>query len=341
MSEPARGARVTIENLTKSYGRVAVVRQVSIDVAPGEFCTILGESGSGKTTLLKVIAGFESFETGRLLRDGKDMGGVAIERRNIGMVFQHYSLFPHMTVRMNVGFGLEMRRRPRSEISRKVAEVLALVDLTGYGERMPSELSGGQQQRVALARSLVIDPSILLMDEPLGALDPALRRSIQLQLKTLHRALGLTIIYVTHDQAEALHLSDRIVIMNEGRIVQEGTPQDVYMKPRNAFVARFLGECNIFRDERGNEYAVRPEDVTIAKSAPGEVVDGHSTAVVEAVMFLGNGHKVIARSGEQEVMAYVANPLRVREYRPGDTIRYSFDAASAQRLESGPSHTRS
>jgi putative spermidine/putrescine transport system ATP-binding protein len=262
------------------------------------------------------------------------MCGVAIERRNIGMVFQHYSLFPHMTVSKNVGFGLEMRRRPRLEIGRKVEEALALVDLTGYGERMPSELSGGQQQRVALARALIIDPSILLMDEPLGALDPMLRRSIQLQLKTLHRALGLTIIYVTHDQAEALHLSDRIVIMNAGRIVQEGAPQDVYSSPRNAFVARFLGECNIFRDNGGCEYAVRPEDVTITKVVPRDPVDGCSTAVVEAVMFLGSGQRVIARSGTQQVTAYVSGIRRGNEYRPGDTICYSFDDASAHRLDS-------
>ncbi len=323
-----RGKSVRIEGLTKHYGSARVLDDLSIDIAPGEFCTLLGASGSGKTTLLKVMVGFEPFESGRVSIDGRDMRDVPVERRNIGMVFQNYALFPNMNVGANIGFGLEVRGMAKAAIARRVDDALAQVGLAGIADRPPAELSGGQQQRVALARALVIDPDILVMDEPLGALDKNLRQAIQLQLKQLHRALGLTIVYVTHDQDEALHLSDRIAIMDAGRIVQQGTPREVYFKPRTPFVATFLGECNVWNDAAG-PLALRPEHVAVTKA---EGAAGPGVAVVEAVIFLGGGQKIVARDGDRQVTAIVPYPVGAPELQIGERIRYSYDECSVHRF---------
>ena len=266
MTIPALGKAVSIRSLDKSYGATKALDGVSLEIAAGEFCTLLGASGSGKTTLLKTIAGFENYDTGAILIGGTDIGPVPVSKRNIGMVFQNYALFPHMSVRRNVAFGLEMRRLTKAEITSRVEEALALVDLTAYAERLPRQLSGGQQQRVALARALVIKPDILLMDEPLGALDKNLRQSIQLELKRLHAAVGATVVYVTHDQEEALFLSDRIALMDKGRIVQAASPRDLYDRPANRFVAGFLGECNFIPTPTGT-VAVRPEKLRVGLQA--------------------------------------------------------------------------
>ncbi len=242
----SKGRSIVFRDIGKRFGAFDALRAVSLEIVPGEFCTMLGPSGSGKTTLLKLVAGFEDPTSGTIEIGGRPMNGVPVAKRNIGMVFQNYALFPHMSVFDNVAFPLVMRSRPTAEIMQRVASILAIVDLAGLGERFPRQLSGGQQQRVALARALVFEPDLLLMDEPLGALDKNLRQSIQHELRRLHRALSVTIIYVTHDQEEALFLSDRIVVMNAGRVAQVGTPASIYNRPRTDFVARFLGDCNLF-----------------------------------------------------------------------------------------------
>ena len=242
--EPA-GAGLALRGIRKAFGTVAALDGIDLEVKPGEFLTILGPSGSGKTTLLKIVAGFELPEAGDVLLGGEDVTFTAPARRNVGMVFQNYALFPHMDVRRNIAFPLEVRRLPRPEIDRRVGETLALVDLAGYEGRLPRQLSGGQQQRVALARAIVFDPQLLLLDEPFGALDRKLREAMQLEVRRLQRRLGLTTVFITHDQEEALILSDRIAVMSRGRIVQVAAPSELYARPANAFVADFVGESNL------------------------------------------------------------------------------------------------
>jgi spermidine/putrescine ABC transporter ATP-binding subunit len=238
---------VDIVGVTKRYEAVVALDSVSLQIGEGEFFGLLGPSGSGKTTLLRAIAGFVQPDAGEIRVDGEDIRGKPVHRRDIGMVFQNYALFPHMAVFDNVAFGLSVRRRPQREIRGAVERMLALVRLAGLEARRPSQLSGGQQQRVALARALVTHPRVLLLDEPLGALDKRLRQQMQIELRQIQREVGITTVFVTHDQEEALTLSDRIAIFNEGRAVQVGTPAEVYERPRTAFAAHFLGDANFFR----------------------------------------------------------------------------------------------
>jgi putative spermidine/putrescine transport system ATP-binding protein len=236
-----------LAGVSKRFGEVRALDGVSLDIAPGELLTILGPSGSGKTTLLKVVAGFEAPDAGSVKVDGAEITSLPPARRDIGMVFQNYALFPHLTVAGNVAFPLEMRNVTRSEIDKRVAEALSLVELSGYGRRLPRQLSGGQQQRVALARAIVFNPRLLLLDEPFGALDRKLRETMQLEVRRLQRRLGLTTIFITHDQEEALVLSDRIAVMSQGTIQQVAGTAEIYERPANDFVADFVGESNIFR----------------------------------------------------------------------------------------------
>ncbi|CAM5186011.1 Putative spermidine/putrescine transport system ATP-binding protein OS=Bosea thiooxidans OX=53254 GN=SAMN05660750_02131 PE=3 SV=1 [Bosea thiooxidans] len=331
MNISALGKAVSIQSLGKSYGSTRALDGVSLNIAAGEFCTLLGASGSGKTTLLKTIAGFETYETGQILVDGVDVGPMPVSKRNIGMVFQNYALFPHMSVRRNVAFGLEMRRLAAKEIENRVDEVLALVDLTAYAERLPRQLSGGQQQRVALARALVIRPDILLMDEPLGALDKNLRQSIQLELKRLHAAVGATVVYVTHDQEEALFLSDRIALMDKGRIVQASTPRGLYEKPANRFVASFLGECNFIPSD-GQEIAIRPEKLRVGRDLPGcdKKLEGHVTAV----NFIGRGFRVMLDHRGAELAAEVDASDEIAALRVGTPVAFGFRSTDAMDIAS-------
>ena len=238
-------ALVRFDNVEKSYdGRTLVVRDLSLDVAPGEFLTLLGPSGSGKTTTLLMLAGFESPTAGEILLEGRPITRLPPHKRDIGMVFQNYALFPHMTVWQNVAFPLAIRGLPKHEIAERVARALAVVKLVDLESRRPLQLSGGQQQRVALARAFVFNPRLVLLDEPLGALDKQLREQMQYELKQIHEALDVTMVYVTHDQAEALTMSDRIAVFNAGRLQQVAAPRVVYEQPANAFVAQFIGESN-------------------------------------------------------------------------------------------------
>jgi putative spermidine/putrescine transport system ATP-binding protein len=269
-----RGAKVAYEEVEKSYGPVRALFPISLEVGSGEFFAILGPSGSGKTTLLGATAGFIPPSGGRILLNGQDVVGTPPFRRNIGMVFQQYSLFPHMTVAENIAFPLRMRKLPKTEVAARVREALEMVRLAGIGERRPNQLSGGQQQRVALARAVVYDPLLLLMDEPLGALDKNLREEMQVEIKRLQEALGTTVVYVTHDQHEAASLSHRIGIMNYGRLEQIGTPRDLYERPTNRFVASFLGEANLFevegheRDPAGGTTLWTRQGFTLRAGAP-------------------------------------------------------------------------
>jgi spermidine/putrescine transport system ATP-binding protein len=241
MTEPL----LDLQRVTKRFGAFTAVDDVSLAVAPGEFLTLLGASGSGKTTTLRMIAGFEHPEAGEILMDGQPITGLPPYRRDLNTVFQQYALFPHMTVRENVGYGLRMRNTARAEIADRVRKALDMVQLGALAERTPRQLSGGQQQRVALARALVNRPRVLLLDEPLGALDLKLRKEMQLELKHLNRQLGITFLYVTHDQEEALTMSDRVALMRRGRIEQLDTPRLMYERPVSKYVADFIGETNL------------------------------------------------------------------------------------------------
>jgi spermidine/putrescine transport system ATP-binding protein len=241
----AGGGHVSLVDLVKRFGDVEAVRNISLDVPPGEFFSLLGPSGCGKTTTLRLIGGFERPTSGRILLDGVDMAMTPPHKRNVNTVFQSYALFPHLNVAENVAFGLRFHDTPKDERSRRVADALALVHLSGFGARKPNQLSGGQQQRVALARALVLNPKVLLLDEPLGALDAKLRKALQIELKALQEEVGITFIYVTHDQEEALTMSDRIAVMSNGEIEQVGPPKQVYEEPVTAYVADFLGVSNL------------------------------------------------------------------------------------------------
>ncbi len=356
----ALGARVVFDRIEKRYGAVVAVNDVSLDIAPGEFVTLLGPSGSGKTTTLMMLAGFEIPTAGEIYVDDDPIAAVPPYRRNIGMVFQNYALFPHMTVGENIAFPLQMRRMSRAEIASKTGEVLELVGLPGYEGRYPRQLSGGQQQRVAVARALVFNPRVLLMDEPLGALDKQLRERLQLEIKALHEQLGVTIIYVTHDQEEALIMSDRIAVMNEGLIEQFGQPTDLYDEPATRFVADFIGESN-FIDGTLTQHdgatacvdvsglgelhaparpgyaagtvvalTVRPEKIVAAEngSAPGmNAVAG----VVEDVVFVGEMRRYVVRMpGGQRLVLKAQNRIGVQNFERGDPIRVCWNVADGR-----------
>ncbi len=285
-SASGSGASVTLSNLEKTYDRANAAKAVdgvSLDIRSGEFLTMLGPSGSGKTTTLMMIAGFETPTAGDISIDGKSVVAMPPYRRNIGMVFQNYALFPHLTVEENVGFPLKQRGVPKAERTKLVAEALELVHLPGYGARYPRQLSGGQQQRVAVARAVVFKPRLLLMDEPLGALDKQLRENLQLEMRRLHADLGITFIYVTHDQEEALTMSDRIAVMNDGKLAQVGSPEDLYDRPDNRFVAGFIGESNflpaIVRGLEDDVVVAECEGTLIRALCPGRPTSGQKVTL--------------------------------------------------------------
>lgn len=260
--------KLKVEQIAKYFGPTKVLQDLDLTVQKGELLTLLGSSGSGKTTLLQIISGLTEPTSGRLLIDGKDETWTPVHQRDIGVVFQNYALFPHLTIEENVAFPLRMRKLPSAEVARKVKNALEMVELGHVAQRFPRALSGGQQQRVALARCLVYQPGIILMDEPLGALDRQLRETMQMEIRRIHRESGATIIFVTHDQEEALALSDRICLMNEGRIVQIDTPQAIYEQPRSTFVAEFIGLSNILNGHvQGNQLVTRQGTFALPHSA--------------------------------------------------------------------------
>jgi putative spermidine/putrescine transport system ATP-binding protein len=270
------GVAVSLEHVVKRFGDVTAVDGVDLQVREGEFFSMLGPSGSGKTTCLRMIAGFEQPTEGRILLGGTDVSGLPPYQRDVNTVFQDYALFPHMTVAQNVSYGLMIRKVSKADRTARVNQALEMVRLGEFGDRKPGQLSGGQRQRVALARATVVEPKALLLDEPLGALDLKLRQEMQVELKELQRAIGITFIFVTHDQEEALTLSDRIAVFNEGRIEQLGTPQEIYERPASPFVAAFVGTSNLFDAEdskrilgREGVYSLRPEKITLRPAGAG------------------------------------------------------------------------
>ncbi len=345
-----------LEAVTKRYGEVAAVRDVSFRVEPGEFVTLLGPSGCGKTSTLRLVAGFLRPDQGHVVLHGARVDEVPPYERDIGMVFQNYALFPHMTVFDNVAFGLRMRRVPRREIGGRVAEALALVRLEGYADRHPSQLSGGQQQRVAIARALVIRPSLLLLDEPLSNLDAALRASMQFELRQIVQSVGVTTLYVTHHQEEALSMSDRVIVMSNGAVEQIGRPAEVYATPCSEFVARFLGRSNILR---GRAWAGEAGSLVVeletgarvrvagVEAAPGEpvalllrpeLVDlgpaGRSAVngfdgVVRQVAFMGAFVEYLVEAAGQAFLVQVAGGGRRQPFRPGDKVSVAWDPGHA------------
>ena len=358
----SHGARVVFDAIAKRYQAVRAVDGIDLDIAPGEFLTLLGPSGSGKTTSLMMLAGFEIPTDGEIYVDGEPIAAIPPYKRNIGMVFQNYALFPHMTVGENIAFPLKLRKLPKNEVRRRTAEALELVKLPGYEGRFPRQLSGGQQQRIAVARALVFNPRVLLMDEPLGALDKQLRESLQLEIKQLHDQLGVTIIYVTHDQQEALVMSDRIAVMNEGKIEQIGTPTGLYDTPRTRFVASFIGESNFFEgrliqgDERGSvvtiegagtlrapglvdlpvggaaTVTVRPEKIVFADgSTPSEGEMNQLDGIVESVIFVGEMRRYQVRVGNGESLVLKRqNRSGIRQYDRGDAVRVAWHVADTR-----------
>jgi putative spermidine/putrescine transport system ATP-binding protein len=291
----ATSAAVTLEGVEKRYGDVVAVAGVDLEVRDGEFFSMLGPSGSGKTTTLRMIAGFELPSAGRILLHGQDVTQVPPFDRDVNTVFQDYALFPHMTVAGNVGYGLVVRKVAKSERTQRVQEALRMVRLEGYGERKPGQLSGGQRQRVALARALVNRPRVLLLDEPLGALDLKLREEMQIELKAIQQQVGITFIYVTHDQEEALTMSDRLAVFNAGRIEQLGTPAEVYERPATRFVAGFVGTSNLLTGDvaaavlgRRGSFTIRPEKIHLAEPGTAVAGDEHSApGRIRAVVYLG------------------------------------------------------
>ncbi len=289
-----RGAEVRLEQLWKAYGEVIAVRDVSLTISPGEFITLLGPSGSGKTTTLMMIAGFVPPSHGEIYIDGRPVAKLPPQKRDLGMVFQNYALFPHMTVEQNIAFPLEMRRVPRAEARARVARALEMVQLPGYERRYPRQLSGGQQQRVALARAVVFEPRVLLMDEPLGALDKKLRQHMQLELKHIQQRLNVTVVYVTHDQEEALTMSDRVAVMRDGRIEQVGTPGELYEEPVSAFVADFIGESNFLAGRAADGATGGGAEVEV-ETAEGRRFRARMPApAVDAAILVRPGDAVIA-----------------------------------------------
>jgi putative spermidine/putrescine transport system ATP-binding protein len=293
-------ADVTLSGIRKTYGDVVAVDSLDLEIAQGEFFTMLGPSGSGKTTTLRIIAGFERPDSGRVLLRGRDVTNRPPYERDVNTVFQDYALFPHMTVAENVGYGLKVKGVARSERRRRVEEALELVRLPSFGARKPVQLSGGQRQRVALARAIVNHPQVLLLDEPLGALDLKLRQNMQIELKRIQQEVGITFVYVTHDQDEALAMSDRIAVFDHGRVEQIGTPADVYERPVNEFVAGFVGVSNVL-ERGGTQIAVRPEKIRMLDEGEQEGEPG----TVREVVYLGSVTRYVVeldRGGELVVM---------------------------------------
>jgi spermidine/putrescine transport system ATP-binding protein len=358
----ARDPVITIDHVVKRFGSYVAVEDADFAIERGEFFSLLGPSGCGKTTTLRMIAGFEQPSSGRILLDGKDVSRVPPYRRNVNTVFQHYALFPHMTVADNVAFGPRSQRVDAQETARRVEKLLSVVRLTPYTDRKPAQLSGGQQQRVALARALANYPSALLLDEPLGALDLKLRQAMQLELKRIQREVGITFIYVTHDQEEALTMSDRIAVMNEGRVEQIGTPQEIYHSPTSVFVANFIGVANLIpavvqhadadavtvvvagvhrvpvpaggqRPRPGSAamVMVRPERLRLSATAPA---DGTGVPVtVEHAVFQGPVVRCTLRAVDRsEIVAHVGPEQSLPALRPGLALWVGWDVDAARLL---------
>ena len=353
---------VKFDKVDKSYdGKVLVVKDLNLDIAEGEFITMLGPSGSGKTTCLMMLAGFETPTNGEIYLDGNPISNIPPHKRGIGMVFQNYALFPHMTVYENLAFPLKVRKFSKDETDKKVEKALSMVSLSGFGSRMPGQLSGGQQQRVAVARALVFDPAVVLMDEPLGALDKNLRERMQYEIKHIHESIGVTVVYVTHDQSEALTMSNRIAVFNDGKVQQLSSPDKLYEEPVNSFVAEFIGENNTFQGEvadisgkkckiklnSGDEIlanpirvkskgeksivSLRPERAIID---PDDKMDNKFTGKIEEVIYHGDHTRVrLNLLDNHEFILKVPNSSARMDIKLGNQIKIGWNSFDARALD--------
>ena len=312
MSE--RKIKLQIKDMTKKYDNGDGVEHINLDVYEGEIVTFLGPSGCGKTTILRTIGGFLDVTSGDITIDGQSIVSLPPEKRPTAMVFQSYNLWPHMTIYENLAFGLKLRKVPKDTIDKDIKDILALVSMSGCEKKYPSQLSGGQQQRIAIARSLLLKPSLLLLDEPFSALDAKIRQQMREELKKIQHDLGITVIFVTHDQEEAMSLSHRIVVMNKGKFDQIGTPSEIYDHPATRHVASFIGEMNFIQQEDGTSIAVRPEDITVTEGA-----DGSYTGVVRTIMLLGHYVVITVQHGDDIVKCNIDRELSDR-LKVGDTV---------------------
>ena len=353
---------VKFKKVDKSYdGEILVVKDLNLDVAQGEFLTLLGPSGSGKTTILMMLAGFETPTNGEIYLDGEAISNIPPYKRRIGMVFQNYALFPHMTVYENLSFPLKVRKVSKDETDKKINKALSMVSLTGFETRMPGQLSGGQQQRVAVARALVFDPKLVLMDEPLGALDKNLRESMQYELKHIHESLGVTVVYVTHDQGEALTMSNRIAVFNEGKIQQLSNPDKLYEEPVNSFVAEFIGENNTFQGEvseisgnkcsvklgSGDEILANPISVKLkgdktkislrperALINPGEKIENKFKGKIEEVIYHGDHTRIrMNLLGKSQFILKIPNSSARMDLKLGNEIIIGWHSKDCRALD--------
>ena len=353
---------VKFDKVDKSYdGKVLVVKDLNLDIAEGEFITMLGPSGSGKTTCLMMLAGFETPTNGEIYLDGNPISNIPPHKRGIGMVFQNYALFPHMTVYENLAFPLKVRKIAKNDIDKKVDKALSMVSLSGFESRMPTQLSGGQQQRVAVARALVFDPSVVLMDEPLGALDKNLRESMQYEIKHIHESIGVTVVYVTHDQGEALTMSNRIAVFNDGKVQQLSSPDKLYEEPVNSFVAEFIGENNRFSGQvtdvskgkckvkldEGSEILANPIAVkssgekTIVSLRPEralintkEKMENNFKGKIEEVIYHGDHTRVrLNLLGNKDFILKVPNSSANMDIKLGNQINVSWNSFDARALD--------
>lgn len=314
-----------LQQIRKSFADTEVLKGIDLEAGQGEFITLLGASGCGKTTTLRIIAGLELPDSGKVILEGRDITDWEPNKRDVNTVFQNYALFPHMNVADNVGYGLKIRKVPKAQIAERVERALRLVQLEEYGKRMPDQLSGGQKQRIAIARAVINEPKVLLLDEPLGALDLKLRRQMQLELKRLQKQLGITFIYITHDQEEAINMSDRIGVMHEGVLEQMGTPNEVYYRPRTSYVADFVGNANILH-KNGETLAIRSENIRM---------DGESVCTQEAVVveksFAGGQLRILFRLSDGQLLTASRYGID-NDLQAGETVKIGWDAKDAVKV---------
>lgn len=314
-----------LRQIRKSFDNTEVLKGIDLEVAQGEFITLLGASGCGKTTTLRIIAGLELPDAGQVILEGQDITNREPNKRDVNTVFQNYALFPHMNVSDNIGYGLKIRKVPKAEIAERVEQALRLVQLEEYGKRMPDQLSGGQKQRIAIARAVINEPKVLLLDEPLGALDLKLRRQMQLELKRLQKQLGITFIYITHDQEEAINMSDRIGVMHEGILEQLGTPNEVYYQPQTSYVADFVGNANILH-KNGETFAIRSENILMN----GEAVCTQEAVVVEK-SFAGGQLRILF--GLPDGQTLTASRYGIdNDLQPGQKVKIGWNAKDAVKV---------
>jgi sulfate transport system ATP-binding protein len=319
---------IEVRDINKSFGQTPILRDISLEITSGSLTALLGPSGGGKSTLLRVIAGLERPDTGVVLINGVDATQLAPQRRNVGFVFQHYAAFRHMTVFRNVAFGLEVRKRPKAEVQRRVTELLELVHLEQMAHRYPAQLSGGQRQRMALARALAVEPEVLLLDEPFGALDAQVRRELRTWLRRLHDQVHVTTVFVTHDQEEAMDVADEIVVLADGAVQQVGSPHDIYENPANPFVMSFLGPVTNLGGR-----LVRPHDIEVSLTSP----EGGLPAIVTRVVSFGFEVRIEAKAGEADVWAQLTRTSAKRlDVKPGDTVYFSPSAEAKSLAAAAP-----